>query len=387
MDLNSHTEFEHCKIRKDSNQQPEKTKAETPTASKYVEEDNVNEIDVDVEVEKQPNLSKSTKVPEVVCPFCRLMSKNIHSLKIHIENVHNNPSTSQSIDTGDIIISNGNETISQCPHCDFLGTRGSIENHISKKHGYVIICGECGNTFPDTKTCEDHIEAAHLIPQECEPFPCDRCGLVLANFYSLQDHIKSFHANKSSQTITCEECKIIFYNLPSLEEHQRNNHSSNEPTQVKCMQCNLVAENTEELKLHKQMKHQTVKVDIFSQDMDAGISLDPYCSQCDYECKLNIQLLQHIRKKNAPVMDQKFKCSSCAFQSNFLLKMYEHGLSEHPETPINAIDIRAYHHNKKFSNKLVGVFFKVLRDIEINVRKCVLAENAFFLSNFCASFC
>ena len=48
---------------------------------------------------------------------------------------------------------------------------------------------------------------------------------------------------------------------------------------------------------------------------------------------------------------------------------------------------RAYHHKKKFSNNLVGVFFKVLRVIEINVRKCVLAENAFFLSNFCASFC
>ena len=49
--------------------------------------------------------------------------------------------------------------------------------------------------------------------------------------------------------------------------------------------------------------------------------------------------------------------------------------------------IRAYHHKKKFSNNLVGAFFKVLRVIEINVIKCVLAENAFFLSNFCASFC
>ena len=41
---------------------------------------------------------------------------------------------------------------------------------------------------------------------------------------------------------------------------------------------------------------------------------------------------------------------------------------------------RAYHQNKKFLKNLGGVFFGVLRVIEINVRKQVWAENAFFLS-------
>ena len=88
----------------------------------------------------------------------------------------------------DDITSQGHETVSECPHCDFLGTRSSIENHISHVHGYVSICGECGKTFPNSKECEDHIEEFHLLPQVCEPIPCEQCGLLTANFPSLQDH-------------------------------------------------------------------------------------------------------------------------------------------------------------------------------------------------------
>ena len=51
------------------------------------------------------------------------------------------------------------------------------------------ICGECGKTFDDTQSCEEHIETAHLMPQQCEPFPCDECGLVLV-CYNFQKNVQ-----------------------------------------------------------------------------------------------------------------------------------------------------------------------------------------------------
>ena len=292
--INSHTVSEHKNTRTDSVHPTESTKAITPVKSNPKE---VREVIVDIE--REPKTLKANTIPEVLCPFCRLMSKNLNSLKIHIENIHNNSRTVPSMETGDNIISKGNETVSECPHCEFLGTRSSIENHISKKHGYIIICGECGNTFSDTKTCEEHIEAMHLLPQQCEPFPCEQCGLVMSNYFSLQDHLQQFHNNTN-----------------------------------KCMKCDFVPRNTEELRQHKQTEHQTIRVDILKQDMGTEQFLAPSCSLCEYKYKLNIQLVQHMKKKHEPVIDKKYKCSSCAFQSDYLIKMYEHRLSVHPETPI-----------------------------------------------------
>ena len=110
-----------------------------------------------VDVANQPKPAQESMALEVICPFCKLISKNLFSLKVHIENIHINPVTCSDKLNEESIPVQGYETYTKCPHCVFVGPKNEIETHISKKHGYIFICGECGNSFPDTKTCEVHI--------------------------------------------------------------------------------------------------------------------------------------------------------------------------------------------------------------------------------------
>ena len=71
-------------------------------------EDIIDIIDVDVEEHPSEFCSASIAVTEVICPFCKLMSKNVMSLKTHIENVHN--STKTINDETNVINMEGSET-------------------------------------------------------------------------------------------------------------------------------------------------------------------------------------------------------------------------------------------------------------------------------------
>jgi hypothetical protein len=80
--------------------------------------------------------------------------------------------------------------------------------------------------------------------------------------------------------------------------------------------------------------HQTVQVDLNSiQSADAN-PIFISCTKCDYKCKLRIQLRNHVKNKHEITEDRKFKCNACTFQTDVLLKIYEHKLGEHPETSI-----------------------------------------------------
>ena len=134
LDLNSHIEMMHRYV----------SPIEKPTGERILAgnhgEDIIDIIDVDVEEHPSELCSASIAVTEVICPFCKLMSKNVMSLKTHIENVHN--STKTINDETDVINMEGSETCFQCPHCDYVGSKSELETHISKKHGYIAICGE-----------------------------------------------------------------------------------------------------------------------------------------------------------------------------------------------------------------------------------------------------
>ena len=85
---------------------------------------------------------------------------------------------------------------------------------------------------------------------------------------------------------------------------------------------------------HKQAEHQSVRVDI-----DARDQVDIICDQCDYQCRLNIQLKKHInvhhkQKEEEQPQDNsemKFNCETCPFASHYVLHMWEHRQSDHPE--------------------------------------------------------
>ena len=124
MDLNSHMGIMH------SNQVGPRTENTESTDDKVTKR-------VVVDVEEQPKQGETMMEPEVTCPFCKLLSKNLDTLKMHIENVHTMPDAASSNNSIEKITIEGNETCIECPHCDYIGTKTDIETHIPKKHGIV----------------------------------------------------------------------------------------------------------------------------------------------------------------------------------------------------------------------------------------------------------
>ena len=56
------------------------------------------------------------------------------------------------------------------------------------------------------------------------------------------------------------------------------------------------------------------------------------CDQCDYKCRLNIQLNKHKKKKHKDAqLELKYNCGSCDFAANQLLHVWEHRQSKHPD--------------------------------------------------------
>ena len=206
-----------------------------------------------IDIEEPPRLSTDESVPETVtCSICKLESKNLDSLKVHIENIHmDNIEEQENVDAK--ITSQGNETCTKCPHCDILGSKNELEKHISLKHGNCVICGECGNNFPDIKTCEDHMQAKHQTYQHSEPFPCDMCGLVMANFNLLQEHVLNYHSSsQQSDNYLCETCGQNFSDFPSLQSHTHNYHARKK---FPCDQCGYETEVYTDLCKHR-MTHE-----------------------------------------------------------------------------------------------------------------------------------
>ena len=98
------------------------------------------EIPVTIRIEEPPKISEVKIASDsVICPFCRMESKNLAALKMHKENIHNQ---SQFIEEKqDEIIIQGNDTCLICPHCSTIGNKIELENNISYKHGEK--CKEC----------------------------------------------------------------------------------------------------------------------------------------------------------------------------------------------------------------------------------------------------
>ena len=145
----------------------------------------------------------------MVCPFCKLESKDLNELKKHFENVHTAGKRVNNLQ--DEIDNKGSEICSKCPSCSVTGNKIELDKHLKSKHRSPYTCDECGNNFPDSNTLDSHIKSKHKSAPSTEPFPCEWCGLVFINFNLLQEHITSFHATQS------ENCKYCTFKADDQE--------------------------------------------------------------------------------------------------------------------------------------------------------------------------
>ena len=74
------------------------------------------------DVEEPPKNVEQRIEPEVICPFCKLTSKNLDTLKVHIQNVHTLNGGISRDDSLEKISTQGNETFIKCPHCNYVVT-------------------------------------------------------------------------------------------------------------------------------------------------------------------------------------------------------------------------------------------------------------------------
>ena len=134
-----------------------------------------------------------------------------------------------------------------------------------------------------------------------------------------------------NHTNVCVNCNIKFNSKLELEWHIETEHEpvicTAPANKVKCRKCSFEADDLSAVDEHMEAQHG--KNEVTSSATTATIQ----CSMCDYNCKLNIQLNKHMKKKHKPE-DCKYQCNFCEFQTDVIIRMYEHRLSDHPEVPV-----------------------------------------------------
>ena len=155
-----------------------------------------------------------SEAESVSCHFCLKIFKNLADLEVHIENVHTVNLTKHQVDAANEILIEQNEICFKCEKCNFIGNASDLETHIDKKHGKIISCKDCGINFSDEDILNEHEGRKH----NKQPYPCDVCGLVLANSTLLQEHKITIHKQ------SCRYCNFTAKTSEDLEEHLIYHH-------------------------------------------------------------------------------------------------------------------------------------------------------------------
>ena len=102
------------------------------------------------------------------------------------------------------------------------------------------------------------------------------------------------------------------------------------------MKINVVnkSANLGDLSMHMQTYHMSIEVNIERKDQQ-----NIACEQCEYKCRLNIQLKKHIKTKHQDV--KKYNCEECYFSINFVANQWEHSFKQHPEQTFRFNEIQS----------------------------------------------
>ena len=187
---------------------------EVPPALEWISVENVTD----------PNLNIAESI--IICGECgigyREISEAENHMKNHVDNdtdnCSNNATNTNSHDTLKVI---NTEVCLKCADCAYVGTKCEIEKHRKEVHteNSRCECKECSQACKSTKVLNDPMTLNHISQ---EPFPCEVCGLVLANFQLLQTHITNIH---TKEFIKCQHCDKQVDSMESLRTHMDDEHA------------------------------------------------------------------------------------------------------------------------------------------------------------------
>ena len=316
----------------------------------------INNVVKDALSKSKPLKGRTDKT--FTCPQCEKKTSSNNDLKVHIKSCHTKPgiespkkkilrasnvSIEEDINDGELLMIEMDEFNSQsvvledlitCEICEAeADSQSELRKHMQISHGW-----NCSQVIQEPVTIasndnESPCESLQIVEdvQKSNQYKitCESCQVIYDDKHECLIHTEN-HLNNS--THLCDYCGLEFLSQRDLECHVETTHDTlmvqpiEEATSgVNCGSCEFEAEKTKDLKAHKQLEHMNVKIDV-------GETLDKQeieCDQCDYKCKLNIQLRVHKRKLH--IMDPKYKCKSCEFTSNFAASIWEHMVFKHPE--------------------------------------------------------
>ena len=107
----------------------------------------------------------------------------------------------------------------------------------------------------------------------------------------------------------CDKCEYEGENQSVLEVHEDTQHrGSNLENTFSCCNCDFITIEELQLKVHNQIVHMSPKIDL---DVQKNV-INPEllsCEQCEYVCKLNKQMQNHVKAKHIETEEtMKYKC-------------------------------------------------------------------------------
>ena len=251
-----------------------------------------------------------------------LFNQKIEANKVHIEKFNSN--------VQEMLGNNKAAKIKtskpfQCPQCKVKSTTvGDLKMHMKASHSKKQISYHVKQIMnEDISLLDDTQESIVTLDELSEvkgtaPYPhvvdlilCNICEFDTELQEEMEKHKKIIHGlGVQPQTVTVSEDNMLLCE-----------------TTVNCGSCGRGFHNQSELNAHYQTTHMTMEVNVNSEEQTILA-----CDQCDFRCRLNIQLKKHMKTKHeAP---NKYNCKECEYSSDFIADAWEHTLKQHPDKSV-----------------------------------------------------
>jgi hypothetical protein len=169
-------------------------------------------------------------------------------------------------------------------------------------------------------------------------YNCGKCIFSSEDTDKLNDQIDNLH--NATETLKCEKCEIECTGERQLIKHIQDVHELEASKVHKCKKCEFQSVNISKLNEHRQVDHMVVKINIGKAEQ-----FIIKCDQCDYKCRLNIQLKKHIDVKHMVKASGKYNCKECGYVSEFIADAWNHTLAKHPD--------KSYEFNKDETENMI----------------------------------
>jgi hypothetical protein len=243
---------------------------------------------------------------EFFCDICDKQWKNKRLLTEHIERAHEKKR---------------NFT---CGHngCDYTAYRYyEIQLHKFNRHGGEhptrkdgYFCDTCGAQFKNPTKLREHIDKKHL---NIKNFQCDQCPMKFYKKECLRKHIVK-HIPKEYRDFSapCDECGKMFFNVYTLKSHKELVHQGIK--RFSCELCGKLYESRSRLKIHIDSFHRGLR--------------EVECHICNGKYTTKLALKGHIKRQHPETIGlkkQTYNCeicnTVCPSKQGLQLHMKRHG--------------------------------------------------------------